>query len=659
MILTHPKTPLVFGAVMIGLLAVYLTLGHPSPGPLTAPHAEAVGGTGLGACETCHAAEGLARGCLRCHVEIDTQIQADKGYHAFLLRGKKLTCEECHPDHLGREFPLVSRRSWGQSDPTLFEHPHVRFALEGAHKRLACDVCHQRTAPFALPDFSSQPRRSTYLGLTQDCADCHEDVHAGRLARSCELCHSQEAFRPAVQFRHDDYYVLQGAHADATCSDCHPVTASNHEPNSPAEDIDDMRVAFDKVKGTACADCHQNPHRTRWPGDCTACHLAADETWAKGLRGVQPQTHAQTGFPLDEAHASVACEKCHGPGLPYGQRYPDPNTIGYARQPKTCEGCHADPHGGQFLSRYSNCTDCHAAGQFKPAQFDVARHAETYPLRGPHAIVACVKCHPTDPNTGVCRFVSVPRECDACHADPHGGQFLARHARCTDCHDQERFLPARYDVAQHAATYPLTGAHAAVPCIRCHVLTQGSPVRLFASTPRECKQCHADPHGGQFQREMAKGDCTACHRQDAATFSIRPYDHARQTGYSLTGAHEKADCVDCHRGQKAGDPNEPSHEARVYRGTPVACDACHSDVHRGQFKLNEKQDCQRCHSSTENWTANRFDHDRDARFKLEGAHADVACSSCHPSVRQPDGQDVVQYRPLGIRCEDCHAVTPK
>ncbi len=34
MILSNPKGPLVFGMAMIGLLAIYLTLWHPTPGPL-------------------------------------------------------------------------------------------------------------------------------------------------------------------------------------------------------------------------------------------------------------------------------------------------------------------------------------------------------------------------------------------------------------------------------------------------------------------------------------------------------------------------------------------------------------------------------------------------------------------------------------------------
>jgi len=104
-------------------------------------------------------------------------------------------------------------------------------------------------------------------------------------------------------------------------------------------------------------------------------------------------------------------------------------------------------------------------------------------------------------------------------------------------------------------------------------------------------------------------------------------------------------------------PHVPFALAGAHRS--LACEACHSDVHCGQFQRNEKQDCQRCHGSTENWTADRFDHNREARFKLEGVHANLACSACHPSVRQPDGQGVVQYKPLGIRCEDCHGFTSK
>jgi hypothetical protein len=59
MILLHPRAPFIFGAVMIGLLAAYLTVYHPMPGPLSAPHAAAVAQKGLADCQACHTSQGL------------------------------------------------------------------------------------------------------------------------------------------------------------------------------------------------------------------------------------------------------------------------------------------------------------------------------------------------------------------------------------------------------------------------------------------------------------------------------------------------------------------------------------------------------------------------------------------------------------------------
>ena len=71
---------------------------------------------------------------------------------------------------------------------------------------------------------------------------------------------------------------------------------------------------------------------------------------------------------------------------------------------------------------------------------------------------------------------------------------------------------------------------------------------------------------------------------------------------------------------------------------------------RGQF---EDARCDRCHSPAATFAIERFDHGR-TRFPLDGTHAKVACAGCHPGARQPDGSVVVQYRPLGTKCGDCH-----
>jgi hypothetical protein len=295
--------------------------------------------------------------------------------------------------------------------------------------------------------------------------------------------------------------------------------------------------------------------------------------------------HAATGFRLAAPHDAVACEKCHAAQLPFGGKYPDPSSPGYARREETCEGC---------------------------------------------------------------------------HADVHAGQFLVKHPRCLDCHEAVRFKPARFGMAEHAPVYPLDGAHAAVPCSSCHKPRAGSTVTAFAGTARECKACHADPHGGQFAAELAMGDCTACHEARAVTFAIRPYDHTKRTGYALTGAHAKADCAACHRAASATPAIVAAPAAAIsarYRNTPKECSSCHRDVHRGQFREGGRVACDRCHVSTTEWKTIQFDHDRQSRFALDKTHAKVACAGCHPTVRLlgPDGGALVQYKPLGTKCEDCHA----
>ena len=660
MTLLDPKAPLLFGIVMIGLLAVYLVVFHAMPGSLATPHADVIPGTGLETCDRCHAEGGLTEGCLTCHEEIAAQMTAGQGFHAFMAHAGHNQCATCHPEHLGSDFPLVSALSWGQYDPNDFKHSHVSFTLTGAHDGLACDLCHQErlSRPFALSSFPKHPRKTTYLGLTQACIDCHTDIHAGGLARECQSCHDQQQWRPASGFRHDEYFVLEGVHARTECSGCHLIPQKDAE-TLPDANSADIHLPFNRVNGKTCAECHESPHRTRWAKDCTVCHLGADDTWAEGGRGMTPETHALTGFPLEKPHANVACEKCHPGDLAYARRYPDPNGNDYARQSDTCAGCHEDPHAGQFSQQYSSCLDCHDRNHFSPAPYDVTRHAEVFPLSEAHREVDCGLCHPADEDTGVHRYATTPRQCVACHDDPHDGQFEEAHSSCLDCHEENRFRPAAFDFQRHAKVYPLRGGHLAVPCLQCHVAKGDKQVRQFVDTPHQCKICHDNPHGSQFQAELRDDDCTACHSDLSETFHIRPYDHQKLAGYELTGSHLKAQCVDCHRQQPSADPNNTGLVHRLYRDTPTACAACHADIHRGQFLKEDGVACDRCHGSTAKWTAERFDHNRDSQFTLEGVHLDVDCQACHPSVRQSDGQYVVQYRPLGSRCEDCHGFVPK
>jgi hypothetical protein len=644
---------LICGCLSVGALAIFLTLQHGSPGPLSAPHAEAIQGTDLRSCDHCHADQGLTQGCLNCHQEIVTQIEQDKGYHAYLLKAVPRTCQPCHPEHHGRDFDLVGVLAWQGQDPNLFDHLHVAYKLTGKHNDLACAACHQdkRTGPFTLSGFSSMARANTKLGLNQSCISCHTDVHARGQAKVCDACHDQQAFKPAPHFRHDTYYVLAGAHLEAACSACHlPGDQNESEIIAPGEP-DGLDFVFGQVRGKTCVQCHPSPHRASVLNrDCDACHLASDATWSLGERGMTLELHTQMGYPLEGAHASALCETCHPLDKLYAERYPDPCSPDYLRDLDGCQGCHEDPHNRQFDDRYPGCVACHTQTEFKPTTFTTIDHMTLFPLMGSHEQVACETCHARDPETGVHQFSGTPHACRACHQDPHQAQFQDRYKDCSACHDPNQFAPSTFTVAQHAERYVLTRPHAELACDQCHGKDPNVPVRQFAGMSHACQACHQDPHEGQFQDRYTT--CLSCHHQDRfmpAVFELA--QHAQR--YALTGAHEAVACIQCHT-------KDPTSQMRRFVSTSSTCKACHQNPHGTQFQQELREgDCTVCHLSDFSTFAIRpFDHEKRTRYPLTGVHIKVACLDCHPSVKQNSGLPIVQYRPLSTHCEDCHGFIP-
>jgi hypothetical protein len=474
----------------------------------------------------------------------------------------------------------------------------VEAAFRHPHVKPFLTGKHEATACAAChkDDARGEGGRS-FLGLSTECVSCHEDLHAGGLSGACDACHGEDAFRPTVGFDHGRHFPLAGGHERLECWRCHVlplVPGRGAERPAPKP----LPFPFDRVEGHACADCHGSPHRADFQADCEACHQGDDPDWVEAIGAMTPERHARVGFRLEEPHGAVPCAGCHPRDLPWDERHPEPSALGYLRREDTCEGCHADVHAGQFAARY---------------------------------------------------------------------------AGCIDCHDRRRFQPAAWGRDEHAGVFPLSGAHGATACFACHELEPATGVRAYAGTPRICRGCHEDPHGGQFARELAAGDCTACHDEGAVTFRIRPFDHAARAGYALEGAHARASCADCHPEAPApalvsspGAPraSAPAHGAgastgdlvRRYRGTSTECSSCHRDVHRGQFRDGGPAACSSCHRSFTRWQDIDFDHDTGSRFPLRGAHARVSCSRCHQEVALEDGSRVVQYRPLGTECRDCHEI---
>lgn len=598
------------GTALVALAAL-LAREAPSPGPLAAPHARQPALAGADGCPKCHAEEGLASGCIGCHREVGAQLATATGWHGSRAADGVAECERCHGDHWGADYPLVSARAWGGEPTFASVHAHAPFELAGAHAPLTCDRCH-----------AAGDGARTYLGLSQQCRSCHADPHGAAMSDECAACHSQDAFVPAAKFEHTRRFPLLGPHERIACDDCHPG-ARRDATTAAAEPLD-----FTVVRGKRCEECHESPHRAPLPGRCDDCHRATDLVFAAAADRLPHAAHAASGFELTAPHADVACDRCHEPAAPFAARYP-------GRNADQCAACHRSPHGGQFGAREDACAACHRAS-FAASTTTPAGHQPS--LTGAHLAAACASCHRAPHAGAPVRFVATPTACAACHADAHGGQFVAAGETCDECHDTAAFVPSRFDFAGRHP--PLDGAHARVECAECHVRPfVGAPIR-WSTTPTECAKCHDDPHAGQFSHH--RGGCSACHGEERfAPSTITASRHLPP----LAGAHRAVACVQCHL-------SDARNVAR-YAGTPRDCKSCHADPHAGQL-TRAGNDCNRCHRSEERWLPVTFDHQRDARFALDGVHARLDCSECHARVALPDGREVVHYAPLGVECRDCH-----
>lgn len=340
-----------------------------------------------------------------------------------------------------------------------------------------------------------------------------------------------------------------------------------------------------------------NPHGNA-DLDCASCHAEAvgpDDQVGRGF------DHATTGFLLEGAHARAQCRDCHD----------DPafNRVGTA-----CADCHADAHRGRLGPA---CDQCHTPFAWLDRADQRRRHDGTaLPLVGAHAAVDCEACH-GDPVGS--QYVGTPTDCYACHAatwaattnPPHEASGFG--TDCVRCHGVYATGWSDGDF-RHPASFPLTDGHALPECSACH--TGG-----FTGTPTDCVACHQDDYDRTTDPDHRAAqipvDCRICH--DTRTWDGADIDHAR-TAFPLTGAHRTVDCAQCHAGG--------------YTGTPSDCVACHRGAYDGTTNpvhadAGFPTECATCHT-TSAWQPSTWNH--DVLFPIySGRHRDQwdTCADCH------------------------------
>lgn len=566
-----------------------------SPGPLAKPHEKL---EGIKNCTECHpAGEQLSpQTCLACHTELKGRWEKGAGYHGRLPAEKKNTCESCHHEHQGRDFALVS---WGAGGKKSFDHKLSGWPLEGGHAKPECVDCHtpRRIKEAAIQKLlEKQPGRETYLGLPTGCAACHFDEHRGQVGTDCKSCHDTREFKTAPGFNHDQTdYPLKGKHKKVECKGCHPTLKDPEGKGEFPPAKHESYLKYQPLDFRACTDCHKDPHDNRFGQRCQSCHVV--EGWSIVRDGRKDREfHDKTKFPLKGEHEDVECKACHGP-------WPGKKAVFKGLAHGDCADCHPDAHVGQIKPAKKgaplDCAACHTVEGFFPPRFDAEAHEKTdYPLQGAHRAVGCRACHVSSPAVldkvpaATRKLLAAQKRqplfspvqfqlpkvkaerCESCHKDVHAGQFKAK---CDSCHaSTESFKLPKFD---HGKTqYPLEGGHAGLACTKCHGADPAGVVR-YAPLPMTCEGCHDDVHVGQFARGKKPADCAACHVvKDWKQLLFRhqpPF-----TDYPLEGQHAKAKCEACHvRVQVARGVS-----ASRYRPLPRACEACHTDFHKGEFE---------------------------------------------------------------------------
>ena len=421
-----------------------------------------------------------------------------------------------------------------------------------------------------------------------DVARVHAHLVTGANKQNCALCHGTNSKTMTE-----------------SCLDCHQDIAGQLEIQTGFHGLMDAKLSTD------CGKCHSDHHGA----DFQVTNVRSFQL--AGIDDPSEYDHAGLDLQLTGKHLAIGCDKCHADAKTTLLTKGTKRFIGLDQN---CTSCHEDVHKQAYGQ---NCDSCH--GQEHPfARAANFKHTTAFSLVGAHGKAACIDCHQKDTKHAVDTLLAsayanetpeaTSRSCRDCHRSPHKETFLANvshvlnlsvDASCEHCHDSvhDTFLgpAATIDVQLHTLTgFPLRAPHNKASCDSCHEdygrqktrfvsLTDPAPIRIAD----DCQVCHKDPHGDQFKNGPFQGQgCLSCHERH--TFHPPAFGVAEhsQTDFSLRGAHRLLECNQCHKLSPDATTlsKGKSVPIRVFHGTPDSCRACHEDLHRGQFSVQEFRD---------------------------------------------------------------------
>ncbi|MCD6385400.1 hypothetical protein J7M23_06440 [Candidatus Sumerlaeota bacterium] len=398
------------------------------PGLLSKSHKEL---EGIENCTKCHptgSSPGTAK-CLECHSEIKERWDKEVGYHGKFLKGN---CIECHKEHKGIDVSII------QFDRLTFNHNLALFPLEGKHRSLQCEACH------LLKSGETGTLGFRYMGLPQECYQCHSTPHGGEVDLNCLRCHTQQGWTGRhIVFNHnrDASFKLRGAHIEVKCEKCHPNKVYKPRPRD-------------------CAGCHKDPHQQQLGTDCARCH----NEWRWSDARYQFNHDTQTSFSLLGKHKDLKCTQCH--------------SAKFKDTPTQCVACHQDVHNDKFGQ---DCAKCHNQWSWQVVDSEKFNHSihTGFALTGKHTALACSRCHPKQ---GAVKVRG--KNCVDCHPDIYHRKELGN--KCERCHNTRswKIQPAEFN-HKKLAKFELGSLHSGLECNACH--QEKGKFKGLSST---CESCH-------------------------------------------------------------------------------------------------------------------------------------------------------------------------
>ncbi|NQU68223.1 MAG: hypothetical protein HQ510_09805 [Candidatus Marinimicrobia bacterium] len=541
------------------------------------------------------------------------------------ISGLNYPCNACH-----------ANTGWTDLTLTGFHHDSTGFQLRDAHEYVNCRACHTGESLLEVHQFGQ---------ASDQCQDCHQDIHHGQLGNTCETCHSPTTwFTNRDGFRHElTVFPLTDSHLGVECRRCHPAAQEG------------------SYRGASvfCADCHQNENtqadlavvdHNMFSDQCEYCHNP--DRWEEPA-----MDHARSGYPLIGKHNSAECNSCH--------------VDQYIGTDIECFVCHFD--------EYSTTTE--------PVHIE-----KIYPL------TECKLCH--DPRTwsnSIYSHQPEPEICSLCHISDWfaANQTVLGHFslpnQCASCHTPRAWDEFSFD---HSLTsFDLSGMHLATTCLLCHE-------NGFYLTPTECSDCHIDEFNattdpshldeGFFPEECESchntlgwepatfhdpskiSICSDCHDYNGITDPLPILDH--NTAFKLgdeinncTFCHQNAnDWLDTNMPHSVHDDSDYGIYFNIFSGThggkgdnscSVNCHvfgrfdtfSCYESCHEGSHSKSSCQsehcegnssNCESCNGSNGYWIVNQQ--------YFDGSWGDestfLQCYECHPNGNMSGGcaNDIAQ-----------------